>query len=786
MSPLLGTPVGRREDAVLVTGRGHYTADVPVDGALVAHFVRSPFAHATVESIDVDEARTMPGVVAVHTRESLGLGPIASRMPVPDDMRRPPLTDDRVRYVGEPVACVIATTAEAAADAAEMVFVDYEPLDVVIDTMAALTPGSVVLHESVAAANGGANAMWTVPPDDRDLHAEAEVVVTARLENTRMAVSPIEPYSITVRPDGDDHLTIWYSAQGAHAVRDGIAASLGLEPTQVHVIVPWVGGGFGAKGMWNPEHVVVARAAQLCGRPVRWVETRSENLLSMHGRHQVQFVRAGARRDGSLTSLEAFVVSDAGGHLVAGGFLPTATRLMAQGCYHIPQVRFDHAVAFTNTTPLLAFRGAGRPQATALIERTMDLLAHELSLDPLEIRRRNFIPPGDFPLTTATGATYDTGDYETALDAAAEAAGYHDLRAEQARRRAADDPRLLGIGVCSYVEITGGFSPKEYAAVEIDADGRFRVKVGTVSNGHGHETTFCALAADRLGIAMDRIDFVQGDTDELPRGAGTGGSRSAQIGGSAIGAACDQLVDQATELAAAVLGAPADAIALVDGKFTGPDDSTGAVTWDELAESEERRRAAADGDDPLFSETDFDQDGATYPFGTHISVVEVDRDTGHVTIVRHVAVDDAGVVLNPIIFEGQQHGGIASGISQAMWEHVVYDEDGNPLATTFAEYGIPSAAELPSFEAHHTVTPTPMNPLGVKGVGEAGTIGATPAVQNAVVDALSHLGVRHIDMPLTAEKVWRAIRGAEAGAVDTPLDWADVERWRTPPAGVRP
>lgn len=781
MSALLGTSVGRREDAVLLTGAGHYTADVPIDDCLVAHFVRSPFAHASIESIDVSEAEEMPGVVAVHTRESLGLGPIASRMPVPDEMRRPTLSDERVRFVGEPVACVIATSAAAAADAAEMVFVDYEPLDVVIDTMSALTPGTTVIHDSVAAANGGANAMWTVPPDDRDLHAEADVVITARVENTRMAVSPIEPYSITVRPDGDDHLTIWYSAQGAHAVRDGIAASLGLDQSQVHVIVPWVGGGFGAKGMWNPEHVVVARAAQLSGRPVRWVETRSENLLSMHGRHQVQFVRAGSRHDGTLTSFEAFVVSDAGGYLVAGGFLPTATRLMAQGCYHIPEVRFDHAVAFTNTTPLLAFRGAGRPQATALIERTVDLLAHELDLDPLEIRRRNFIAPEAFPITTATGATYDTGEYENALDVAADAAGYTDLRAEQRRRREAGDRTLLGVGVCSYVEITGGFSPKEYAAVELDDDGRVTVKVGTVSNGHGHETTFCALAADRLGVPMDRIDFVQGDTDQLPRGAGTGGSRSAQIGGSAIDAACDILLAQATELAAAVLGASIASVELVDGKFTGPDDSTGAITWDELASSDERAAAAASGDDPLIAETDFDQDGATYPFGTHISVVEVDRDTGHVTIVRHIAVDDAGIVLNPAIFEGQQHGGAAAGISQAMWEHVVYDEDGNPLATTFAEYGIPSAAELPSFEAHHTVTPTPMNPLGVKGVGEAGTIGATPAVQNAVIDALSHLGVRHLDMPLTAEKVWRAIRDAEAGVSSEPLDWATVEAWRTPP-----
>jgi carbon-monoxide dehydrogenase large subunit len=773
MAGLLGTSVNRREDRVLLTGHAHYTGDISIAGCLGAHFVRSAFAHARSESIDCSTAATMPGVVAVFTNETLGLGPTTSRMPIADELRRTPLAADRVRYVGEPVACVIATSEALAADAAEAVVIDYDPLDTVVDMMDALEPNDVILHPSI-----GANVLWVVGPDEPDLHDKADIIVTGRYENTRMAVSPIEPYALTVRPDAGGHLTVWYSCQGGHAIRDGLAASLGLDSTQVRVIVPWVGGGFGAKGVWNPEHVTVARAAQLTGRPVRWVERRSENLLSMHGRAQVQFARMGVRNDARIVSFEAFVVSDAGAHLVAGGFLPTATRLMAQGCYRIARVKFDHAVAFTNTTPLLAFRGAGRPEAAALIERTVDLAARELGIDPLEFRRRNFVQPDEFPFTTETGAVYDTGEYERSLDLAAREVGYHALRSEQQRRRDRHDRIVLGIGVASYVEITGGFSPREYGSAAIDDDGSVTISVGTQSHGQGHETTFCALASDLLGIPFDQVRFVQGDTDLVPRGAGTGGSRSAQIGGSAISAACAQLIEQARRLAAGIFEADVRDVVQLDGGLFGvagvPSRSVG---WADLAISTERSATASHREDPLFACADFDQAGATYPFGTHISVVEVDTETGRIEIVRHVAVDDAGIILNPAIVEGQQHGGIAAGIAQALWERVVYDAAGNPLNTNFAEYGIPSAAELPSFDVRTTVTPTHMNPLGVKGIGEAGTIGATPAIQNAVIDALAHLGVTHIDMPLTTERVWRSIVDASRGldALPTP-EWPRVSR----------
>jgi carbon-monoxide dehydrogenase large subunit len=510
---------------------------------------------------------------------------------------------------------------------------------------------------------------------------------------------------------------------------------------------------------------------------VKWVETRSENMVSMpHGRGQVQYVEMGFSAEGDIVGLRCQVVGDAGAYAGFGGGLAMGpTRMMAQGVYRIPAIGYDVAIALTNTTPMGAFRGAGRPEAAAFLERIMDMAADELGMDPVALRRRNLLRADEFPYTTQVGTVYDCGDYGTALDEALRVVGYEALRAEQADRLARGVRRVLGIGVSVYVEVTAGGGSSEFGSVAIGEDGGATIMVGTSGHGQGHATSFAMLVSDRLGIPMDAITFVQSDTALVPRGGGTGGSRSLQIGGSAVSEAAVGVLERGRSLAADRLEASVDDIVLTDdGRLGVAGVPSSALSWAELAGA-----AAADGD-PLAVVHDFTQASATFPFGAHVSVVEVDLDTGRVEPVRHVAVDDCGRILNPLIVTGQQHGGIAQGMAQALWEAYTYDADGNPLTSTLAEYGMPSAAEVPSFETSNTETPTPLNPLGAKGIGESGTIGSMPAVQNAVVDALSHLGVRHIDMPCTAERVWRAVRDAEAGTL--PPTWREPPgsspRWR--------
>jgi aerobic carbon-monoxide dehydrogenase large subunit len=500
------------------------------------------------------------------------------------------------------------------------------------------------------------------------------------------------------------------------------------------------------------------------------VETRSENLVALpHGRGQVAYVQAGFRGDGTFTGMLMQVVADAGAYGGFGGGLALGpTKNMAQGVYRIPAIRYDAAVALTNTTPVGAFRGAGRPEATAYLERLMDLAAAELGLDPVEIRRRNLLPPDVFPYTTLMGTRYDVGDYRLALDEALRLAGYDALRAEQAARRASGDPRLLGIGVSTYVEVTAGGMSSEYASVDVHPDGTATIAVGTSAHGQGHATSFAMIVADRLGIPLGDIRFVQSDTALVPRGGGTGGSRSLQIGGTAVLHAADAVLAQARDVAARLLEADPGDVVVHDGGLGVVGVPSHTIGWAELA------TAAQSAGDRLAAALDVAQDGATFPFGAHVAVVEVDRETGRVTPVRHVAVDDCGRIVNPLLVQGQQHGGIAQGMAQALWEEVRFDADGNPITSNLADYAMPSAAELPSFETYNTETPTPLNALGAKGIGESGTIGAMPAVQSAVVDALAHLGVRHVDMPCTAERVWRAIEAAEAGA--------PLPAWREPPA----
>ncbi len=772
---ILGTRVLRTEDPELLVGSGRYVYDLDLHEPLHVVFVRSEMAHAHVRSIDVDEALAMPGVVAVLTAADLGVDPHHGMVKVHDDFARPPLAVDTVRFVGEAVAAVVATSETEAKDAAELVLVDYDPLPVVVDPEEALTEGAVVLFPD----HGDNIAISTTDPVNAEIFGDADVVVRGRYVNQRVAVAPMEPHSAAAIVGDDGRLTFYGATQMPHLLHQLLSRALKMDRSQIRVIAPHVGGGFGGKAGLYPEQVVVAVAALRFGRPVQWMATRSEDMLALaHSRAQVQYVELGCRNDGTFTGLRVRLVGDGGAYPGLGAFLPAGTRRMSNGTYAFPAIQFDIAVATTNTTPTGAYRGAGRPEATALLERAVDHAALTLGIDPIEIRHKNLLGDDVFPFRTLTGVTYDIGKYRTPLDEAARLAGYDDLRREQAERRARGDRMLLGIGVAAYVEITAGGGASEYGAVEVHPDGSATMMAGTSAHGQGHQTAFAMIVSAQTGIPVDRIRLVQSDTDLVRTGGGTGGSRSLQLGGSAVHRATEAVVEKARDLAARLLEAdPADVVVDTDAGTIGVAGvPASALTWGELAAAAADDHDTvdhADGTLGLAAQLDFDQGEATFPFGAHISVVEVDRDTGRVTLLRHIAVDDCGTVLNPLLVEGQQHGGVAAGISQTMYEQVRYDTDGNPLTGNFMDYGIPSAAEFPSFEVHSTETPTPLNPLGAKGIGEASTIGSTPAVQNAIIDAVSHLGVRHIDLPCTSQRVWEAIRAAEAGTLPDP--------WREPP-----
>jgi aerobic carbon-monoxide dehydrogenase large subunit len=547
-----------------------------------------------------------------------------------------------------------------------------------------------------------------------------------------------------------------------------MAPILGLEPDQLRVVCPWVGGGFGPKAATYVEYLVAAAAARSLGRPVKWTETRSEDMLSLvHGRDYVMTAKLGTKLDGTIVGLDARVVASGGAYPGIGAILPMLTQMMSPGVYSVPKVHFEAQTAITNTTTTGAYRGAGRPEATQLLERVIDVAADQLGIDPAELRRRNYLKPEAFPLTTPTGANYDSGEYAKALDAALAAAGYDELRAEQAARRERGDVVQLGIGLSSYVEVTAPIGLHvEYGAVEVHDDGTASLSVGTSAHGQGHHTAFAMVASEVLGIPMDRIHLINSDTQKVPRGAGTMGSRSLQTAGSAIHVASNEVLGKAKQIAASILEADVEDITVGDGQLEVSGVPSRGVSWPELAAAAQDPSKLPAGMEPgpLRHEGDFDGSDSTYPFGTHVAVVDVDTETGAVRLVRHVAVDDCGRILNPLLVAGQQHGGIAQGAAQALFEEVAYDEDGNPITSNLADYAMPSAAELPSFEVTNTETDSPRNPLGAKGIGESGTIGSTPAIHNAVIDAVSYLGVTHIDMPCTGERVWQAIQDAKSSA----------------------
>ena len=758
---ILGNRVLRKEDPKFLTTGGVYVDDLRdeplLDGAAHVTYVRSTVAHGRIQSIDVSAALELPGVIGIFTGTGLGLEPVPA--PFNPAVARPLLATDTVRYVGEPVAAVVTERADQGEDAAEAVVVDYEILEALVDVESALASathlypaagGNVVFDSSFLGMPG-------VTGDD--FFADCDVVVSERVVNQRVAPCPLEVRGAAAAWDGE-RLIQWVSTQHAQGAVDAVKAANGLGDGQLRIITPDVGGGFGAKIGIYPEEIVLGRLAKEVGRPVRWRETRSESMVALgHGRGQVQQVTIGGSRDGKVLAYRLKVVQDAGAYADMGTILaPFMTRPMSSGVYAIPKIECQTTSVVTNTTPIVAYRGAGRPEATAAVERAMDLFAAELGLDAADVRRTNLIAPFSEPHTTVIGQTYDVGDYEGALDRALDAAGYADLRAEQATRRERGDVKQLGIGVSVYVEITGGVPPtSEASKVEVLEDGRAIVYTGTSPHGQGHATSWAMLASEQTGIPIDRIDLVWGDTDRVPVGGGTMGSRSLQQGGAAVHEASGLLVDKAKELAAKLLEADvADVVLDKDaGAFHVAGTPALARSWAELA-------TAAKDDGGLSVDHTFVASGATFPFGAHVAVVEVDTETGKVTHVRHVACDDAGRVLNPLILEGQIHGGVAQGTAQALLEEVRYDGDGNPITSNLADYAFISAAELPSVEVVHMETPTPINPLGAKGIGESGTIGSTPAVQSAVIDAVRHLGVRHIDMPTTAEKVWAAIAAARS------------------------
>ena len=801
---VLGNRVLRTEDRRMLTTGARYVADLRFDGAAHVCFVRSTVARGRLIGVDTAAARARPGVLGVFTAIDLDLPDLKPVPVVNQAMARPILARDVVRFVGEAVAAVVADTAAAAADAAEQVVVDVESEPPVVSLVEAA--GDTTLVHPVADTNvafdmpavvhidqkespthvdqkespthidqkgspthisreGSLASVGTPdggsPHDDAPVgldFSDCEVRVAVSLEGRRLAAVPLEPRSAAAEWSADGtRLTVHASTQAPHRVRDTLAALYGLDTAAVRVVTPDVGGGFGAKGTPSPEELVLAALARAVGRPLVWTESRAENLAShVHGRAQSQRVRLGGTRSGRITHYQLDIAQDAGAYPMIGAFLPTYTRKVFTGCYHVANASVGGRSYVTNAAPVTAYRGAGRPEAIFAIERAVDLYAAKINMDPAEVRRLNFVAPEQFPYTNPARSVYDTGNYGAALDRVLAAARYDDLRAEQARRRAAGDPTLLGIGIASFVESTS-MGVSELGEIELAADGSLVVRTGATAFGQGHATCWAMIAAETTGVPPERIAVVSGDTAEIASSGLTAASRSAQLAGSAVLTAARHLVDLARVRAAEQLEA-AEADVVLDnaaGVFHVVGSPRSRVGWADIAAD-----AAAAGDAPLAAVSDFVQPNNTYAFGCHLATVEVDSVTGATTLRRVVACDDAGTLINPLIAEGQVQGGIAQGAAQVLLEVMAYDADGNPMTTNLVDYPAISATDLPSFELIAMETPTPLNPLGAKGIGESGTIGAGAAVLNAVCDAVAHLGIDHIDMPTTPQQVWRALSQA--------------------------
>lgn len=765
----IGARIRRKEDPRLITGSSTYTDDIKLPGMLSMVLVRSPHGHARITEIDVSEAEGMDGVVTVVTGADLegvvaGL-PVAHTL---DELRQPPhraLSIDKVRYVGDAVAAVVAVDPSRARDAAERVHVGYETLEAVVDLEAAIEDGSPLVHEEE-----GSNIAYEFPflaGDVDQALRDADVVLRLRLMNQRQIPVALEPRSVIARYDrGFGKLTLWSTTQIPHLLRTQLALGLGLPEHSVRVIAPEVGGGFGSKLNVYAEEFLAAHLSRTLGRPVKWTADRSEDFqATTHGRDQLSEVEVGVDGEGRLLGMRVRMLQDLGAyHQLLTPVVPTLTVLMLPGCYRLPSLEVHLSGVFTNKTPTDAYRGAGRPEATFLIERVMDHIAAELNLDPADVRRRNFIAADEFPAATVTELLYDSGDYETALDRLLEVADYAGLRREQKERR--ERGELMGIGLSTYVEICG-IGPSaalpaggwEACTVEVRRTGAVVVKTGISPHGQGQETTFAQIVADRLGVPLDAVEIAHGDTDYVPEGIGTFGSRGLAVGGAALSLALDTIRAKAKKFAAHLLEAHEEDIEYEGDRLGIKGAPDRFVSLQEVIGAAYLATDLPEGVEPGLAATHFfEPPNFTFPFGAHLCVVDIDPETGEPTLRRYVAVDDCGNVINPMIVDGQLHGGIAQGVAQALYEEALYDRNGQLASGSLMDYALPKASYLPGCELYRTTTPTPVNPLGAKGIGEAGTIGAAPCVVSAIVDALSPYGVRHLDMPARPEKIWRAMR----------------------------
>jgi len=779
---LVGERVKRREDPRLIQGRGTFVDDVKIVGMQHIAFKRADVAHGRIASIDTSAAETMEGVEAVFTGAAIAklLGPMPIGTPFPSPPHHA-VAIDTVRYAGEPVAVVVAADRYLARDAADAIVVTYDPLPAVVDPELAMTGKPTVIHPDFAnnlavplvPSGTGVSADGKTIDDsaiDRAF-AEADIVISQRMVNQRLVPNAMEARGVVAHFEpGKGTMTIWSSTQNPHILRSMIAAMTGLGQDQVRAIAPDVGGGFGAKINIYAEEYVAATVSKRLGLPVKWVEDRSEAFVATtHGRDIIGYVDLAAKRDGKVLGLKLKLIADIGAYnMLLTAAIPTLTMLMANATYDIPAVRATLTEVFTNKTPTDAYRGAGRPEATYFVERAMDMLARELKMDPAEVRRKNFIPSDRFPFHTQMGAVYDSGDYEKALDAALEKCGWDALKKERDAARA--QGRLVGLGLSMYVEVcgigpsaslpTGGW---EHSQVTVERDGRISATTGASPHGQGNETTFAQMLADQFGVPMDHITILHGDTAVVKQGIGTFGSRSQAVGGTALHMAGGKVKTKMAKFAAALLEAHEDDIVFENGTISVKGAPARGKAFSDIAAFAYVPVPLPQGLEPgLSDEAFFEPTNNTYPFGCHISMLEIDRETGEPTLLKLVAVDDAGHLINPTIVEGQIHGGLAQGIGQAMIEEAVYNEDGQLLTGSFMDYAMPRAIDFPRFELHSTVTPTPVNPLGAKGVGEAGTLGSTPCIVAAAVDALSEFGVKHIDMMLRPEKLWRIINGGQA------------------------
>src|ERR1700737_1629548 len=751
-TPVFGSSIRRVEDPHLIRGAGRYVDDLQPAGCLHVVFLRSHLAHATIGSIDLAEARKAKGVVAAWSAADLeNVKPLkieegVGGMALPE---RRVLSSGRVRHAGEAVAMLVAESLAGARDALELIELDLEPLPVVTDMERALEEDAPLLYPELG-TNVAFHKDVKRGPVKRSFD-QADVVVRDRLVNQRLIPAPLEGRGALGWIDGG-RLTLQVSSQSTYGVRESIAQSLGLEEDEVHVIVEDVGGGFGSKGGCLGEEIAVAEAARRLGRPVKWIEERSENCaVTWHGRGQLQDVELAAKRDGTVLAVRSRILADMGGRLEPfTALIPGVTPDLQTGCYRIPASQSSLLAVYTNTTPTGPDRGAGRPEAAFLIERMMDRLAGELGIDPVELRLRNFVPAAEFPYTNAGKLTYDSGDYARTLQRLVEVAGYRQLREAQVSARR--DGRLPGIGIATYVEIAAGTNA-ERATVRLESDGIITVITGSTPHGQGHLTTWAQIAADQFGVSVDRIKVVFGDSDLPAYAVGTFGSRSAAVSGSAIHETAATLTTQLRSLAGTAFEAATADIVLEAGRLQVRGVPARAMSLEQVA----TWAIGAGRQGELSAQKEFGAPGEVFPFGAHLAQVEVDRETGAVTVLRYVAVDDCGPVINPMIVDGQVHGAIAQGLGQALYEGVVYDEEGQLLTGNLTTYLLPTAADLPMFETERTVTPSPNNPLGVKGIGEGGRTGSTPAVVNAVMDALRPLGIHQLEMPLSPLRIWSAI-----------------------------